>query len=124
LDVLTQRGRSEQTPHARPVRHVRLRYSREIIITLTAYERAICASVSPLPRRPTSFLALMVSQLGLPAEADARSKRPGPAFSRPLLLMSSAEHRDGKGPTTLVFRPSTSRAGATEVRTVADVSRG
>ena len=71
-----------------------------------------------------SFLALMVSQLGLPAEADARSKRPGPAFSRPLLLMSSAEHRDGKGPTTLVFRLSTSRAGATEVRTVADVSRG
>ena len=37
---------------------------------------------------------------------------------------SSAEHRDGKGPTTLVFRLSTSRAGAPEVRTVADVSRG
>ena len=36
---------------------------------------------------------------------------------------SSAEHRDGKGPTTLVFHLSTSRAGAPEARTVADVSQ-
>ena len=37
-------------------RHVCLRYTLEIILTLTAYERAICASVAPLPRRDRASL--------------------------------------------------------------------
>jgi hypothetical protein len=76
--------------------NVCLPYSLEIILTLTAYERAICASVSPLPRRAKASRRWWSVNFGLRPKRTpfcmARF-RPSPG---PLADQFTLELRDGR----------------------------
>jgi hypothetical protein len=65
LDVLTPAPPVRANPARASCSPCPPRYSREIILTLTAYEQAICASVSPLPRRAAASLRWKSESLGL-----------------------------------------------------------
>ena len=55
--------------------HSVLRYSLLIILTMTAYERAICANVSPLPRRAMASLRWKSESLALRLRVNRSRKR-------------------------------------------------